>query len=540
MIDELHVQSVALIKDATITPSSGLTVLTGETGAGKTALLSALKLLVGERADVSAVREGDPFLQVEGRVFLGVDDLDGHIVRRRVEAQGRGRIEFDGHMASVSELAETVGVTVELCGQHEHQHLLQVSSHVGMLDAWIGEPAAKALAAYQEALAAAQAAQDELDRVSELARAGSEQLDQAAFEVRRIDEVSPQEGELEQLEEALPRAEHAEALMRAAEAARDAISTEGGASDALYSAQSALREASRFDNTLEEFSDNLNSSIIEIEDIAQQLRNYRDSIDLDPEELVHMQERMAALQGLMRSFGPSMSDVFERRAKAQEILDAAGDSGELLRRARRTLTEAEEALAQAGDTLDAVRAQAAPHFCAAVGEQMARLEMGSATLGITSERLERKQWSHMGPSRIELMYRPGADLSARPLRKIASGGEVSRVMLAIKVVMGEADAIDTLVFDEVDAGVGGATARSLALVLKDLSKTHQVIVVTHLAQVAVMGERHYVVRKLEGTTTETVLNEVTGDERVAEIARMLSGDTSSISLEHARTLLAES
>lgn len=539
MIDELHVQSVALIKDATIAPSAGLTVLTGETGAGKTALLSALKLLVGERADASAVREGDPYLLVEGRVFLGPDDLDGHIVRRKVEAQGRGRIEFDGHMASVSELAESVGATVELCGQHEHQRLLQVPSHVGMLDAWIGEPVAAALSAYQEALAAAGDAARELERVQELARVSTEQLDQAAFELRRIDEVNPQEGELEELEETLPRAEHAEVLLRAAEAAREAIMAEGGASDALYSAINSLREASRYDDKLSELADSIYSSVLDIEDTAQQLRNYRDSVDLDPEELARMQERMASLQGLMRSFGPSMMDVFERRAKAQEILDAAHDSGELIRKAKTALDVAEQKLSEKADALDALRAEAAPRFCAAVGEQMARLEMGTAALEIDASRLERAQWTQVGPSRIELMYRPAADLSARPLRKIASGGEVSRVMLAIKVVMGETDGIDTLVFDEVDAGVGGATARSLALVLKDVAKTHQVIVVTHLAQVAVMGEKHYVVRKLEGAAPETVLVEVDADERVAEIARMLSGDTSDISLAHAKTLLNE-
>lgn len=539
MIDELHVQSVALIREATIAPSAGMTVLTGETGAGKTALLSALKLLVGERADASAVREGDSALLVEGRVFLGPDDIDGHVVRRRVEASGRGRVELDGHMASVGELAETVGNTVELCGQHEHQRLMQVASHAAMLDAWIGTDAAAALEEYRKCFDAAREAADELARVSELVRTGSERLDQAAFELRRIDEVNPQEGELESLEETLPRAEHAEVLLRGAEAAREALAGESGAADALNSAIVALSEAARYDESLDKLAEALNSSLIDIEDVAAQLRDYRDSVELDPEELASMQERMATLQGLMRTYGPSMADVFERRERAAEIVAAAGDSGELERKARAAVEAAERELAAAADKLDAVRAEAAPRFCKAVGEQMARLEMGSAAVEVSAERLERGSWTMNGPSRIELMYRPGADLTARPLRRIASGGEISRVMLAIKVVMGEADGIDTLVFDEVDAGVGGATARALAAVLADLAKTHQVIVVTHLAQVAVLGERHYVVRKSGGATPETELAPVEGDERVAEIARMLAGDTSQISLDHARALLAE-
>lgn len=540
MIDELHVENVALIKDATIRPSSGLTVLTGETGAGKTALLSALKLLSGERADASAVREGADHLLVEGRVYLGADDVDGAVVRRRVEAAGRGRVEIDGRMASVRELAQTVGSTVDLCGQHEHQRLLTANSHADLLDAWAGDEARRALEAYRAALAEHRQAEDELAHVLELARTGTERLEQATFELGRIDEVNPQKGEFEELEEVLPRAEHAEALLRAAVGARDALAGDGGATDALSTASSALREVERFDEAVSSLADAIDSSLIDIEDIAGRLREYRDSVELDPQELARMQERMSELQGLLRSFGPTMADVFERRRRAQEVVEAAGDSGEHEAAARRRLEAAEAALVAAADELDARRKGAAPRFARAVTAQMARLEMGTAQLEVAVERMPRSQWGPAGPSKVELMYRPGEGLTARPLKRIASGGEVSRVMLACKVVLGEADRVDTLVFDEVDAGVGGSTARALAAVLADLATTHQVIVVTHLAQVAVRGERHYLVAKREQDgVLATTLTEIAGEQRVAEVARMLSGDASEISLSHARELLAE-
>ena len=521
MIDELHVAGVALIRDATINPASGLTVLTGETGAGKTALLSALKLLVGERADASSVREGDDYLLAEGRVFLGADDV--------------------GRMASVAELSRLVGATVDLCGQHEHQRLLSTATHAEMLDAWAGADATRALDAYREALQAADDAKAELERVRELARAGDERLEQASFELRRIEEVNPQPGELEQLEEDLPRAEHAETLLRAAEAAREAVAGDGAAMDALSGAVAELRAAARYDDTLSQLADSLESALINVEDCAGQLRSYRDSVELDPEELEQMQARMASLQGLMRTFGPGMADVFARRDRARELVEAASDSGARERAAEKALRAAEAALASAADALDSVRSTAAPRFAAEVTAQMARLEMGGAELTVALERMPREQWGKLGPSHVELMYRPGAGLTARPLRRIASGGEVSRVMLACKVVLGQADGVDTLVFDEVDAGVGGSTARSLAAVLVDLAKTHQVIVVTHLAQVAVMGQCHYLVSKAAGADgrPETSLTLIEGEDRVAEIARMLSGDTSKISLEHARELLAQ-
>ena len=538
MIDELHVRDVALIHDASIEPAAGLTVLTGETGAGKTALLSSIKLLVGERADAGMVREGASSLEIEGRLFLRGDDEDGTVVRRRVGADGRGRVELDGHMASVRELAERVGSAVDLCGQHEHQRLLSVQTHVDMLDSWAGLPAAEALDAYRDALAAAQEAAAELERVREMGRATGERLEEAAFVLRRIDEVDPREGELEELEAQLPRVEHGEALMAAASGARELLSGDDGACDALGEAVRVLGDAARYDEALGAWAKTLESSLIDIEDVASELRDYADEVDFDPEELERVQARLARLEGLMRTYGPRMADVLERRERAREVVAAASDGGELERRAAEELERREAELARAADALDAVRSEAAPRLAEAVSGQMAFLEMGTAELVVSQERLPRAEWARSGPSRVELLYRPAAGLTARPLRKIASGGEVSRVMLACKAVLGEADECETLVFDEVDAGVGGATAVALASVLARLAQTHQVIVVTHLAQVAVAAQKHYLVRKSGGDVPETSLVELSGEDRVAEVARMLSGDTGSASRDLAREMLS--
>lgn len=538
MIDELHVRDVALISDALLAPSAGLTALTGETGAGKSALLSAIKLLVGERADAGAVREGADGLEVEGRFYVRGGDPDGCVVSRRVGADGRGRVRIDGRMGSVRELAEGVGATVDLCGQHEHQRLLQVQTHVEMLDAWVGEPAAAALARYREALAAAAEAARELDRVRELSRTGAAALEEAEFVCRRIDEVDPADGELADLEAKLPRAEHGDALLRSALGAREALAGEGGALDAIRDAASEVDDALRYDDALSKHADVLRSALLDLEDVAAELRDYADDLDFDPEELERMRARWSELQGLLRSYGPTMADVFARRDEARGVVEAASDGGAAVERAQKAADAAEARLADAARALDDVRREAAPRFSAAVSEQMARLEMGSAELEVAFERLPRAEWSRRGASRAEFLYRPGAGLSARPLRRIASGGEVSRVMLALKVVLGESDSAETLVFDEVDAGVGGATAVALAGVLADLARTHQVIVVTHLAQVAVAADEHYLVSKSAGDVPETTLTPISGEDRVREVARMLSGDTGEASLAHARELLS--
>ena len=538
MIDELHVRDVALIRDASLAPSAGLTALTGETGAGKSALLSAIKLLVGERADAGAVREGADGLEVEGRFYVRGGDPDGCVVSRRVGSDGRGRVRIDGRMGSVRELAEGVGATVDLCGQHEHQRLLQVQTHVEMLDAWVGEPAAAALDSYREALAAAADAARELDRVRELSRTGAAALEEAEFVCRRIDEVDPADGELAELEAKLPRAEHGDALLRSALGAREALAGEGGALDAIRDAASEVDDALRYDDALAKHADVLRSALLDLEDVAAELRDYADDLDFDPEELERMRARWSELQGLLRSYGPTMADVFARRDEARGVVEAASDGGAAVERAQKAADAAEARLADAARALDDVRREAAPRFSAAVSEQMARLEMGSAELEVAFERLPRAEWSRRGPSRAEFLYRPGAGLSARPLRRIASGGEVSRVMLALKVVLGESDSAETLVFDEVDAGVGGATAVALAGVLADLARTHQVIVVTHLAQVAVAADEHYLVSKSAGDVPETTLTAISGEDRVREVARMLSGDTGEASLAHARELLS--
>lgn len=539
MIDEIRVENLALIREASLVPCSGLTVLTGETGAGKTALLSALKLLMGERADASSVREGEAGLVVEGRFFKGADDPEGFGVVRSVSADGRSRVKIDGSISSVRELATRVGSMIDLCGQHEHQSLLDSANHVRMVDSWAADTIAPILDDYRAKLHVARAAAAELARVTEASRSKGALLDEARFTVERISEVDPRLGEYEELEESLPRAEHAEALASAANDAQSLLSEENAALDSLNGAIAELQRMAGVDKKLSEFADSLAEASILIEDAAADLRRYRDSVDFDPEELARQQDRFARLKGLLRQYGPTMDDVFARLESSKELLSLVDDAEERVKRARLELDAAESDLVQAARALMKARSVAGPRFCREVVRQMARLEMGGAEVLWDERELPRERWTDSGPSICELLYRSGSGLTPRPLKRIASGGELSRVLLAAKVVMGSADHAGTLVFDEVDAGVGGATARSLATVLADLAKTHQVIVVTHLAQVAVVADAHYVVRKADTGSgiPETSLVPVEGDERVAEIARMLSGDSSPESLAHARAML---
>ena len=537
MIDEMQVKNLALIRNITLEPCAGLTVLTGETGAGKTALLVALKLLMGERGDKTYVRDGQRELYVAGRFVCGDEEC---VAVRRISDDGRSRVTLDGEMAGTGELAARIAPCVDLCSQNENQQLTRVATHRGLLDAWAGPAAAEALATYDKAWSEAESARAALAAVEEAAASSGARLDQARFTLRRIDAVNPREGEYEELLAELRRAENAEALATAADGAYRALSGEefgDGAADLIAQAAQALEAAARHDDALRATASALRDAEATVQDAAMWARSYRDNLDFDADGLAAKQERVAAMQGLMRAFGPRMADVLAARAEAADLVSLVDDVDLRREEAARALARAEERLVAAAAALHAVRAEAAPRLSSQVSAQMRRLEMGSAEVLCRVDELPRERWTAAGADAVELLFRSGAGLAARPLAKIASGGEISRVMLAAKVVLGRTDAVDTLVFDEVDAGVGGATALAIADVIADLARTHQVIVVTHLAQVAARADRHYLVRKTDGDVPETTIQELEGDARRAEVARMLGGSVTAASMAHAEELL---
>ena len=572
MLDEMHIANVALIRDTFFQPSSGMTVITGETGSGKTALLNALKLLVGERANAGMIREGAAELAVEGRFFLEsaegdeqevpaeqsgsaqqgvltepggpaeqemrVSSEDGTVVCRRVGLNGRSRVTIDGSLAGVKDLAAGVGASIDLCGQHEHQQLLNAAYQRKLFDRWGASSIGPALERYQEAFDACAAAQAEVERLQKLREADSVALDRARFTVEQIAAVDPQPGEYEALLQELPFYENAEMLAGETRSAYQVLTAEGGVLEKLQDAQVSIDKIAGVDGTVETQQKAVREAYFLLEDVGHELARYQASIDFSEDELEVRQTRLSALQGIMRGYGPTMDEVFATFAEANQLIASYDSCDELLAEAKQAREEAEDRLVSAADVLAAAREEVAPRFSAAVTTQMARLEMGSASLVVELQDLAREAWTRWGTQALDYLFVPGVGLSPQKLSAIASGGEISRVMLALKVVLGSCDDVDTLVFDEIDAGVGGKTALALAAVLKDLAQTHQLIVVTHLPQVAVVGDAHYLVEKHEAPDLTTDIRALSAEERVAEVARMLSGRVDETSLAHAKELLA--
>lgn len=535
MLEELHVRDLALIEDVWLEFGPGMTALTGETGAGKTALVEALQLLVGERADSTLVRSGAAEAVVEGRFATGSGEV---VAKRRVTAEGRSRCTLGGEMATVGALEETLGPMVDLHGQHEHQALLSPARHATYLDRSAGPSAQRASAAYREAFDAAGEAAVERDALAAALSDRDARIAALRESVAQIDSVAPKPGEDEELERRLPGMRHAERLAEAAGLAHARLTGEPGAAEALSEALGALVRVRELDPELDRLAASLAGASEEVDRVASLLREYGEGLVFDPRELDAAEGRLAALRALQRRHGPTIEDVLAVRERDAAEAAALEEGERGLAVAEERVAECERRLAEAAAELGAVRREAAarllPALCRAAGD----LAMPDARFDVAFAELPRGSWTREGPGRAEFLFSASGGEEPRPLARIASGGEVSRVMLALKGVLGAADDVPVLVFDEVDAGIGGATADAVGRRLLELSRDHQVLVVTHLAQVAAYADSHVVVEKeAQDARTVTKARAVHGEERVAEIARMLSGEGSSAGVAHARELL---
>ena len=446
---------------------------------------------------------------------------------------------IDGEMATVAMLGATLGPMVDLHGQHEHQALLSPARHAGYLDRYIGEEAAQALERYRQARGRAREAAARLDELREALSGREQRADHLRFVIGDIDAVEPQAGEYEELMALLPRLRYGERLAEASYSAWEALKGERGASDGLSAALAALGGVRGLDPALDGFAETVTRLDIELQELALQVFDYAESIDHDAGALDAAEARLHRIEGLTRKYGGSVEAVLAMRESAADEL-AMLDSGEAgLAEAERRAEEAAAALRDAADSLRVVRDAAVAPFVARLTEAASDLALAHAEFGVERTALPFESWTADGPERVEFLFAAAAGEQLRPLAKIASGGELSRVMLALKGVLGEADAVPVLVFDEVDAGIGGATAQAVGERLARLAQNHQVLVVTHLAQVAAYADVQIVVEKQEHDgRTVTSVRRVTGEERVAEVARMLSGGTSGASIAHARELLS--
>ncbi|MFI5315121.1 MAG: DNA repair protein RecN [Myxococcota bacterium] len=556
MIATLRVRNLVTIEDLELELGPGLTVITGETGAGKSLLLGAIALLSGERVGSELVRAGAKEAQVEAILrspallerarALGVaaDGEDELLVSRSVSREGRGRVFVNGRLATVSLLAELMSDALEITSQGEHQRLLRSEAQAELLDAFAGlGPAA-------DELAALHARWRELALAIHARRRDREALarreDQLRFEIEQIERAQPRAGELDELSLELRRLGHVDRLAQAASRALEALDAEGGARERLGAARVTLRGVVELDPALAEPEAALERAKVELDEAALLLERYASGIEADPQRLARVEERLAELRRLQTRYGNSIEDILAHGARAADELTGLAGGEARTAELERELAEVAETLDAKSRALSRARETAGAALERAVSGELAELELGRARFAVELEPLDAKSAEGLtppsGPSGRE---RASFRLAANPgeaggrLRDAASGGELARLLLALRNALRDADSGRLLLFDEIDAGLGGQTARRVGERLRSLAGNNQVICITHLPQIAALGDLHHtVVKDVRKSRTATRISRLSGEDRVDEIARMSGAQLTDTSRAHARELLS--
>jgi len=540
VLRQLHITGLGVISELDIEPASGLTVLTGETGAGKTMIATGISLAIGARGGAHLVREGAGAAKVQARFDApdGAEEWaeDGEVIlARSIAADGRGSARIGGQLTTAAALGEMGARLVEIHGQHGALRLLDGATQTQFLDRAAGPDQVARAITYREAYERLLERRRTSAALTEAARDRERQIDLLAYQVREIESVGPAAGETLELEAEEARLGHAERLRDLADSAAAALADDGAGADLFASAARDVGAIAAVDPGAQELGERAAALAAEIADLTSELRDYRERVALDPERLSEVRDRAAALKGLHRKYGATDNEVLIFLDEARAELGALQTADERLASIDAEVQEATALVTTLAAELHGARVATAPSVATALSDHLVDLGMPGASIEIVVDPITEP--GPMGTDRVEMRFRGGAAQPAAPLGKVASGGELSRVMLACRSVLAALDDVPTLVFDEIDAGIGGEAGLAVGRRLARLATSHQVLVVTHLPQIACFADLHVGVRKRDGAATARVLD---GADRVAELSRMLAGmEASEHALSHAEELLDE-
>lgn len=555
MLNSIHISNFAIVDHLELDLPIGMIVLTGETGAGKSILLDALGLALGDRADSQVVRHGcdraeinitfDIATMPEVQDWLQQRELDDGtdcLIRRTINADGRSRGYINGQPQPLTELRELGEMLVDIHGQHAHQSLLKRDSQRQTLDAYAAHPVL--VAQTQSTYKHWQQLRDELDRMQQQRADRDARLDLLRFQVDELDQLAPQPNEMEHLELEHQRLAHASKLLEGSERAYQMLydNEQGAVLSLLQNTSNELSQLSRFDEALAPIAQLLEGAAIQVQEAASELRHYTGSVELDPAQLAQVESRMGELLRLARKHHTTANELPAHLDKLRSELDALENADLRAEHLNAEIKRAAQTYRSCAEQLSASRRAAATKLSEAVSQDMQQLGMKGARFEIQLIALAEGEFSTHGLERIEYMVCTNPGQPAQPLSKIASGGELSRISLAIAVNTASQHGIPTLVFDEVDVGIGGGTAEIVGHLLRQLGSTRQVLCVTHQPQVAALGHHHlHVSKQAKEGATVTQIQPLLQQQRVEELARMLGGiEITQSTLLHAGEMLERS
>ncbi|MBP2653018.1 MAG: repair protein RecN [Firmicutes bacterium] len=542
MLKTLSVSNFALLEQATVDLGSGLNVLTGETGAGKSILIDALETVLGSRASAESIRTGCDYFRVEAVFEINaghpiINLLDDHgitledgsvlIISRRVTRQGKNNILVNGCHVTLSVLRQLGDLLVDMHGQHENQTLLKPESYLAILDDYEPE-IQKKLEVYRSIYRDWNAVCSDLEKTKSDSRDRAQRVDMLEWQTKEIASAALDEAEEATLEQEVRLLANAEKITTSINRSYSLLSEggasgEGGILNLLVEVQKGLESASRFDQSIEKYLAIINEARYQLEDTCSALSNYCERLEFDPAKLAFLQERLDVIDKLKKKYGATVGDILSYYQQAQAELSAIENYEESLAVLDRHRCELESSLAVAATDLDTLRNKVAAEISNQVTEELSGLALPKARLTVNVNRLSRYNLNGINEVSIMFSANPGED--PKPLNKIASGGELSRIALAIKAVAASRESVETMVFDEVDAGIGGQTAAKVAEKIAAVSQGKQVLCITHLPQIVAMADHHiYVTKNVDSERTTTIVSVLSDTARLEETARMLSGD----------------
>jgi DNA repair protein RecN (Recombination protein N) len=553
MLRRLTIEDYGLIPKAEIRFADGATIFTGETGSGKTMVLGAIAFVLGERASADVVRRGRTraivTVEFEADAALRqrlaengfeLDPDEDATISREFSQAGKSALRLNGRPTTAGFIRDLAPDIVDIVGQHEAQRLLSPAFHVELLDRFAGSEAIKARANVGELFERRTSISERLGSLDRDERRAQEQYAFATFALNEIESAAPEEGEDEKLTLRRRVLDNAEKIAGALRTAHDALAgEEASAADALGAATSALDHVSDIGGDFAAMAQSAAALQSEVNDLAVRVSRELDTMEFDPGELEAINARLDVLDTLKRKYGGTLEAVIAAAAEFRSTAELFGNKDERKAQLERELADATSMLEEAAEHLSSLRHGAAERLRKAIQEELKDLALPSARFGVQFEPL--KDIGPNGGEDVEFVFAANKGEAERPLARVASGGELSRVLLALVVVLAGARGRTALVFDEIDAGIGGATATAVGVRLGRLAHEAQVLCVTHLAQIASWADAHYVLEKRETKSATSIeLRELDGEsERTAELARMLSGEAHDVALQHARTLLEQ-
>lgn len=549
MLSVLKIRNLALVEDVTWELAAGLVGVTGETGAGKSIIVGALKLILGERADRSLIRTGQDACTVEASFHLkdakAVDAVleeaglepcqDGElIVKRTISASGANKQFVNCSPVTIQVLKSLGEFLVDLHGPHDHQSLNSRERQMDMLDKFAGIE--EQLAKYESAWKEWRAAATELDELENSERASSQQIDMLKFQANEIASADLKAGEEEEIESKHRIAANGARLAELCGAITSRLSDgEGSVIDGLREISRSIHELEKIDPGTAKMFEGFKSAQIELTELESSVADYAEELEIDPAELARLESRIDTIQKLKRKYGRTIGEILEFLAETERKLSRIENRGEEIAKLQKLVKERETDVLKLGKQISKKRADAAPKLAKEVASHLADLGFKQSVFAAQLTNLSEPAKS--GLEEVDFHFAPNPGEPSKPLRMTASSGEMSRVLLAVKSALAKQDAVPLLVFDEIDANVGGNIAEAVGRKMAALGATHQVIAITHFPQVASLAKSHFVVTKeIKGGHTKSQIAEISGEERVEELARMLGGSAAS-AREHAKSLL---